>query len=160
MSSGHRKETITAKYTRMHFFLLQMLVFRYTLLGRKYLRHSTVIKMTQCISSCYISKYLRHSTQLSAVLYCSPFTYIKRECTFLSNAPTFPKGHCCLKVPATTVCSADSSVHMSMARCSNDDTVTPTYSDRNLSQCHFVHHKSHMGLPTKKFGPPRREAGD
>jgi hypothetical protein len=35
----------------------------------------------------------------------------------------------------------------------------PKYSGRNLSQCHFVHHKSHMDLPGIEPGPPRWEAG-
>jgi len=26
----------------------------------------------------------------------------------------------------------------------NTDRVKPKYSDKNLSQCHFVHHKAHM----------------
>jgi hypothetical protein len=31
---------------------------------------------------------------------------------------------------------------------------------KNLSQCHLVHHKSHMGYPGIETGPPRWEAGD
>jgi hypothetical protein len=33
-------------------------------------------------------------------------------------------------------------------------------SERNLSQSHFVHHKSHMDCPGRDPGPPQRESGD
>jgi hypothetical protein len=33
-------------------------------------------------------------------------------------------------------------------------------SEKNLSQCHFVHHKFHVDSPLKKAGTPRWEAGD
>jgi hypothetical protein len=35
----------------------------------------------------------------------------------------------------------------------------PKYSGKNLSQCHFVHHKSQIDRPGIEPGPPRREAG-
>jgi hypothetical protein len=40
------------------------------------------------------------------------------------------------------------------------DRGKPKYSGKILSQCHFVHHKSHMDGPGIEPGPPRWEAGD
>jgi hypothetical protein len=40
------------------------------------------------------------------------------------------------------------------------DRVKPKYSGRNLFQCQFVHHKSHMDWPGNEPGHPRWEAGD
>jgi hypothetical protein len=39
------------------------------------------------------------------------------------------------------------------------DRGKPKNSEKNLSQCHFVH-KSHMDWPGREHGPPRRVAGD
>jgi hypothetical protein len=36
----------------------------------------------------------------------------------------------------------------------------PKYSGKTLSQCHFVHHKSHMDWPGTEPGPPQWEASD
>jgi hypothetical protein len=40
------------------------------------------------------------------------------------------------------------------------DRGKPKYSEKNLSQCHLVHHKSHMDRPGIEPGPPLGEAGD
>jgi hypothetical protein len=34
------------------------------------------------------------------------------------------------------------------------DREKPKYSEKNLSQCHFVHYKSHMERPGIESGPP------
>ena len=45
------------------------------------------------------------------------------------------------------------------SRCWNDtDAGEPEYWKRNLSHCHFVHHKSHADEPGMKPGPPQSEA--
>jgi hypothetical protein len=40
------------------------------------------------------------------------------------------------------------------------DRGKPKYSVKNLSECHLVHHKSHMDWTGIEPGPPRWEAGD
>jgi hypothetical protein len=40
------------------------------------------------------------------------------------------------------------------------DRGKPKYSGKNLSQSHFVHHKSHMDWAGIEPGPPRWDAGD
>jgi hypothetical protein len=45
-------------------------------------------------------------------------------------------------------------------RWNETDRGKPMHSEKNLSQFHFVHHKSHMDRPGIEPGPPRWEAGD
>jgi hypothetical protein len=45
-------------------------------------------------------------------------------------------------------------------RWNENDRKKPKYSGKKLSQCYFVHHKSHMDWPGIEPGPPRWEAGD
>jgi hypothetical protein len=52
---------------------------------------------------------------------------------------------------------------MSMEHWWNDtDRAQPKYSDKNLSQSHYIHHKSHMDTDWlgAEPGPPKWEAGD
>jgi hypothetical protein len=44
--------------------------------------------------------------------------------------------------------------------CNDTDRVKPKYSEKNLPQCHSVHHKSHMDWRGIESRPPRWEAGD
>jgi hypothetical protein len=45
-------------------------------------------------------------------------------------------------------------------RWNETDKGKPKYSGKNLSQCNFVYHKSHMDWPSIEPGPTRWEAGD
>jgi hypothetical protein len=40
------------------------------------------------------------------------------------------------------------------------DRGKPKYSQKNLSQYHFVHHKSNVDWPGIELGPPWWDAGD
>jgi hypothetical protein len=40
-------------------------------------------------------------------------------------------------------------------RWNETDRGKPKYSEKNLSQCHFVYHKSHMDQLGIETGPPR-----
>jgi hypothetical protein len=75
-----------------------------------------------------------------------------------------------LKGPAADATDASQPWRIIVQPCDEDDEVfhfngalvewNSKYSDKNLSQCHFVHHKSHMDWTGIESGPPRWEAGD
>ena len=43
---------------------------------------------------------------------------------------------------------------------SNGAPVEWNWQEKNLSHCHFVHHKPHMDSPGIEPGPPQWKAGD
>jgi hypothetical protein len=45
-------------------------------------------------------------------------------------------------------------------RWNKTDIWKPKYSEKNLSQCYFVNHKSHMDWPGIEPAPSRWEAGE
>jgi hypothetical protein len=51
-------------------------------------------------------------------------------------------------------------LHVMEHRWNEIDGRKPKYSGKNLSQCHFVYHKSHTDWPGIEPGPPGWEAGD
>ena len=42
----------------------------------------------------------------------------------------------------------------------SDTDIKLQYFKKNLSQCHFDHHKSHIEWPGTKPGPPQWQAGN
>jgi hypothetical protein len=49
---------------------------------------------------------------------------------------------------------------MSKAYYCDEHRETQNYSEKNLSQCYFVHHKSHMDCPGMESKLPHAEAGN
>jgi hypothetical protein len=69
-------------------------------------------------------------------------------------------GHVSELLPPTGLLSIPQVIYDSGEPRWNDiDRLKPKNSYKNLSQCHFVHHKSHMDRPGREHGPPRWEAG-
>ena len=60
---------------------------------------------------------------------------------------------------ASPICTSGKRItymKMSMEYWWNDnDREKPKYSDKNLSECYFVHHKSHMAWPAIEPAPPK-----
>jgi hypothetical protein len=106
----------------------------------------------------------RISDQTAIISLYNVYRLVNWESIFPSNPPTFPKDHFCFflwKVPKSSlVCSSGVSnvnMEMSVELWWNDiDRVQPK-SEKNLSQCHFFHQRSHVDRPEIEPEPPRWE---
>jgi hypothetical protein len=95
------------------------------------------------------------------LLYCYNLSYIN---TFFWRAPQqMLRTHHNLKAYCVTLWwrwSVCSFLRVMEHRWNEIDRGKPKYSAKNLSLCHFVHHKSHIDWLGIEPEPPRGEAGD
>jgi hypothetical protein len=100
---------------------------------------------------------LSHLSAVCSVLWTFSRTHIYVDClkrshiTCLSNDLRFKKGHCLVEgLQASFFClygRYNRRVKIIMNHWRNDpDRRVLKYVEKNLSQCHFVHHKSHITL--------------
>jgi hypothetical protein len=83
--------------------------------------------------------------------------FVKGPAADATDAPQ-PWGLLCN--PVMKMISVFSFFRVMEHRWNETDRGKPKYSGKNLSQCHFVYHKSRMDWPGIEPGPPRWEAGD
>jgi len=93
----------------------------------------------------------------------SPSNAKIRQSTLYPMLPDFQKNTAFIRFPSFVRLPFWKEQHVDdeYGHCWNDrHKGKPTYSQKNLSQCHLFHHKSHTNYPPTVPDPPQSKAGD